>query len=72
MTLVGPEITGVGNDPADPFPEIREPVIGADDVGLQILEAELRSLKSAMLEVAAVDETDVPTHDFFSPMPCAP
>ena len=63
----GPDVTGTGNDQqrpsADPPPEIREPVIGAEEVGLQVLEAEVKSLKSAMLEVTAVDETDVPTHD---------
>ena len=62
-----PELTGTGIDqqhpPADPPTELRETAIGAEDVDLQVLEAELRSLKSAMLEVTAVDETDVATHD---------
>ena len=60
--LTGPEIDQQ-HPPADPPMELRETAIGAEDVGLQVLKAELRSLKSAMLEVTAVDETDVPTHD---------
>ena len=64
---IAPEIAGNGIDqqhpPADPPTELRETAIGAEGVGLQVLEAELGSLKSAMLEVTAVDETDVPTND---------
>ena len=64
---IAPEITGTGIDqqhpPADPPTELCETAIGAEGVGLQVLEAELGSLKSAMLEVTAVDETDVPPHD---------
>ena len=66
----GPEVTGTGNEqpnpPAAPSPTLPEPMIVAEtgeDVGLRVLEAELNSLKSAMLEVTAVDETELPIHD---------
>ena len=34
-----------------------------EDVNLRVLEAELNSLNSAMLEVTALAETDLPIHD---------
>ncbi len=59
---IEPELTGPEAEQLHPRAETPEPVF-AGDVGLQVLEAELGSLKKAMLEVTAVEEADVPTHD---------
>ena len=60
-------------DPANPtaeapeiLPENRDQAAVSDEVGFQVLEAELSSLKKAMLEVTAVDSAAVNIHKISS------
>ena len=67
------ELTGNGNGTPNPtaetpegLPETHGQAVVADEVGLQVLEAELSSLKKALLEATAVDSAAVNIHKISS------
>ena len=69
LAPVNPEVVAAVNPVAEApeiLPENRDQAAASDEVGFQVLEAELNSLKKAMLEVTAVDSEALNIHKISS------